>query len=98
MRKGKGSRTTTVAQLKKGTLKRVLGVSDIFAVGYGDLGSSIYYALGITALFSLGAAPISLLLAGIVFACTALTYAELSSMNTGGSGSTGFTRKAFNDL
>lgn len=87
-----------ISQLHKGALKRVLGVSDIFAVGYGDLGSSIYYALGITTLFSLGAAPISLLIAGLVFACTALTYAELSSMSHEAGGSAMFTRKAFNDL
>lgn len=88
-----------VSQIDKGSMKRVLGVADLFAVGYGDLGSSIYYALGITALFSLGAAPISLGLAGLVFACTALSYAELSSMlkrDSGGSAT--FARYAFNDL
>ena len=88
-----------VSQIDKGSMKRVLGVADLFAVGYGDLGSSIYYALGITALFSLGAAPISLALAGLVFACTALSYAELSSMlkrDSGGSAT--FARYAFNDL
>ncbi len=46
----------------------MLGVFDLFAIGYGDLGSSIYYALGITALYALGATPIALTLAGVVFA------------------------------
>ncbi len=87
-----------ISQIDKGSLKRVLGVGDLFAVGYGDLGSSIYYALGITTLFSLGAAPISLMLAGLVFACTALSYAELSSMMKQTSGSAAFARFAFNDL
>ena len=86
------------AEIDKGSMKRVLGVSDLFAIGYGDLGSSIYYALGITALFALGAAPISLTLAGLVFACTALTYAELSSILKIGGGSVSFTKHAFNDL
>ncbi|MCB1110354.1 MAG: universal stress protein [Chlamydiia bacterium] len=87
-----------ISQIDKGSMKRILGVGDLFAVGYGDLGSSIYYALGITALFSLGAAPISLALAGLVFACTALSYAELSAMLRDSGGSATFTRHAFNDL
>jgi len=87
-----------ISQIDKGSLKRVLTVGDLFAVGYGDLGSSIYYALGITTLFSLGAAPISLAIAGFVFACTALSYAELSSMLKDSGGSATFTRHAFNDL
>ncbi|MGE0197857.1 MAG: amino acid permease [Simkaniaceae bacterium] len=87
-----------ISQIDKGSLKRVLGVGDLFAVGYGDLGSSIYYALGITALFALGATPLSLLIAGLVFACTALSYAELTSMLRDSGGSASFARHAFNDL
>jgi APA family basic amino acid/polyamine antiporter len=87
-----------ISQIDKGSMKRILGVGDLFAVGYGDLGSSIYYALGITAFFALGAAPISLALAGLVFACTALSYAELSSMLKDSGGSASFARHAFNDL
>lgn len=86
------------SQIDKGSFKRVLGIGDLFAVGYGDLGSSIYYALGITAMFSLGATPISLALAGMVFAFTALSYAELSSMVKETGGSATFARYAFNDL
>lgn len=87
-----------ISQIDKGSMKRILSVGDLFAVGYGDLGSSIYYALGITTLFSLGAAPISLAIAGLVFACTALSYAELSAMLRDSGGSATFTRHAFNDL
>lgn len=90
--------TSKIAQLEKETLKRDLGVWDLFSVGYGDLGSSIYYALGITAFFALGAAPISLFLAGLVFICTALTYAEMTSAFGGSGGSANFARAAFNDL
>ncbi len=90
--------THSIAQLKRGTLKRVLGVFDLFAIGYGDLGSSIYYALGVTALFALGATPIALGLAGVVFICTALTYAEMSSAFHESGGSASFARHAFNDL
>lgn len=96
--KGNNRLSATVAQLKRGTLKRVLGVFDLFAIGYGDLGSSIYYALGVTALFALGATPIALGLAGIVFICTALTYAEMTSAFHESGGSASFARHAFNDL
>ncbi len=87
-----------IAQIDKGKMKRVLGVFDLFSVGYGDLGSSIYYALGITAFYSLGATPLALLLAGVVFVCTALTYAEMSSVMSDSGGSASYSRKAFNDL
>jgi APA family basic amino acid/polyamine antiporter len=87
-----------VVRLDKKSLKRVLGTADLFAVGYGDVGSSIYYALGATALYALGATPLALLVAGAVFLCTALTYAELSSTYPEPGGSTTFTRYACNDL
>lgn len=96
--KKKGQLSSVVVQLKKETLKRVLGVLDLFAIGYGDLGSSIYYALGVTALFALGATPIALALAGLVFVCTALTYAEMTSAIHESGGSASFARHAFNDL
>src|SRR5262245_45395972 len=89
---------TTIAQLKKGTFKRILGVFDLFTIGYADLGSSIYYALGVTALFALGATPIALGLAGLVFVCTALTYAEMTSIVQDSGGSASFARHAFNDM
>lgn len=91
-RKGK------VARLEKDGLVRKLGVKDLFAVGYGDLGSSIFYALGITVFYSLGAAPLSLLLAGIVFICTSLTYAEMTACMKSSGGSANFARLAFNDM
>lgn len=87
-----------ITELDRGTMKQVLGMTDVFAVGYGDLGSSIYYALGVTALFALGATPIALALAGLIFACTALSYAEMSSMRLASGGSSSFTRFAINDF
>lgn len=92
------ARASHIAQLEKESLKRVLGISDLFAIGYGDVGSSIYYALGITALYALGATPIALAFAGIVFICTALTYAEMTSTFHESGGSASFARHAFNDL
>lgn len=90
--------STRISRIDKGAMKRILGVKDLFAVGYGDLGSSIYYALGITAYFALGATPVALIIAGLVFCCTALTYAEMSSIVFESGGSASYSRKAFNDL
>ena len=87
-----------VAVLDRGSLHRVLGTPQLFAIGYGDVGSSIYYALGVTTLYALGAAPLALALAGIVFFCTVLTYAELSTAMPESGGSCSFARHAFNDL
>lgn len=88
---------TKITELNRGTMRRVLRLTDVFAVGYGDLGSSIYYALGVTAIFALGATPLALAIAGLIFACTALTYAEMSSMRLAAGGSSSFTRFAIND-
>ena len=87
-----------VVHLEKKSLRRVLGTGDLFAIGYGDLGSSIYYALGATALYALGALPIALAIGGLIFICTALTYAEMASTFTEPGGSATFARHAFNDV
>ena len=89
------SRVTVV---DRGSLHRVLGTPQLFSIGYGDVGSSIYYALGVTTLYALGAAPLALALAGIVFFCTVLTYTELSTAMPESGGSCSFARHAFNDL
>ena len=39
-------------------LERVLGTPALFATAYGNVGSSIYYALGVTAVFALGLTPL----------------------------------------
>lgn len=93
-----GNGSERVVRLAKKSLKRVLGAGELFAVGYSDVGSSIYYALGAVALFALGATPIALMIAGFVFVCTCLTYAELSTTFPEPGGSATFTRYAFNDL
>lgn len=87
-----------VSVMDRGSLHRRLKIPQLFAIGYGDVGSSIYYALGITTLYALGATPLALLLAGLVFVCTVLTYAELSAAMPEAGGSCSFARHAFNDL
>ena len=57
-------------------LERALGAPALFATAYGNVGSSIYYALGLTAVYALGLTPLVFVVAGIVFAATAATYAE----------------------
>jgi APA family basic amino acid/polyamine antiporter len=73
-------------------------VPALFAAGYGDVGSSIYYALGIVGAIALGATPIALAIAGVAFVFVALTYAEGASMFPEAGGSASFSRHAFNDL
>ena len=79
-------------------LRRILGVPALFSIGYGDVGSSIYYGLGVVAVVALGATPIALAAAGIVYIFNALTYAEGSAMLPEGGGSASYARNGFNDL
>ena len=78
-------------------LRRVLGVPARFSAGYGNGGSSLYYALGIVALVALGATPIVLAIAGILFIFNALSYAEGTAMLPEAGGSASFARHGFND-
>ena len=57
-------------------LERVIGANALFATAYGNVGSSIYYALGVTAFVALGLTPVVFVVAGLFFAATAATYAE----------------------
>jgi basic amino acid/polyamine antiporter, APA family len=79
-------------------LERVLGTPALFSTAYGNVGSSIYYALGVTAVFALGLTPIVFLIAGIIFAATAATYAEGTVRFPEAGGSSSFARHAFNEL
>ena len=79
-------------------LERVLGVNALFSTAYGNVGSSIYYALGLVAALALGLTPIVFLLTGALFYCTATTYAEATAMFPEAGGSSLFVRRAFNEL
>jgi APA family basic amino acid/polyamine antiporter len=79
-------------------LRRVYGTGDLFAAAYGNVGSSIYYALGVVAAFALGLTPVTFLIAGLIFACTAATYVEATVMYPEAGGSSSFARHAFNEL
>ena len=80
------------------SLSRVHGVGSLFSAAYGNVGSSIYYALGVTAAFALGLTPVAFVITGVIFACTAATYAEATVMYPEAGGSSSFARHAFNEL
>jgi basic amino acid/polyamine antiporter, APA family len=80
------------------SLSRVHGVGALFSAAYGNVGSSIYYALGVTASFALGLTPIAFIISGLIFAATAATYAEATVMYPEAGGSSSFARHAFNEL
>src|SRR5437867_12424568 len=79
-------------------LERVLGTPALFSTAYGNVGSSIYYALGVTAVFALGLTPLVFVIAGIFFAATAPTYAEGTVRFPEAGGSSSFARHAFNEV
>jgi basic amino acid/polyamine antiporter, APA family len=79
-------------------MERVLGTPALFATAYGNVGSSIYYALGLTAVYALGLTPLVFVIAGIVFAATAATYAEGTATFPEAGGSASFARHAFDEL
>src|ERR687893_1750193 len=79
-------------------LERVLGTGALFSTAYGNVGSSIYYALGLVAVFALGMTPIVFLIAGLIFVCTAASYTEATTMYPEAGGSSSFARQAFNEF
>ncbi|MBJ7599278.1 APC family permease [Candidatus Nephthysia bennettiae] len=81
---------------RRAKLPRTLGAPALFAACYGNVGSSIYYALGVTAAFALGLTPLALILAGGIFVTTALNYAEGTAAIPHAGGSSSFARRAFN--
>ena len=93
-----GDRFSHPPRPRRFRLRRVLGIPGLFSIGYGDVGSSIYYGLGLVAAVALGATPIVLGIAGLIYVFNALTYAEGSAMYPEGGGSASYARHGFNDL
>src|SRR3954471_3046499 len=79
-------------------LERVLGVNALFSTAYGNVGSSIYYALGLVASYALGLTPLVFIITGFFFFCTAASYAEATTMYPEAGGSSSFARRAFNEF
>jgi APA family basic amino acid/polyamine antiporter len=83
---------------KHAQLERVLGTGALFSTAYGNVGSSIHYALGLVAVFALGMTPVVFLIAGVIFVCTAASYTEATTMYPEAGGSSSFARHAFNEF
>jgi basic amino acid/polyamine antiporter, APA family len=79
-------------------LRRVHGPGALFGAAYGNVGSSIYYALGVVALYALGLTPVTFMIAGLIFIFTAATYTEATVMYPEAGGSSSFARHAFNEF
>src|SRR5918997_6854366 len=79
-------------------LQRVLGVNALTSTAYGNIGSSIYYALGLVAGFALGLTPVVFVITGAIFFLTAATYAEATAMYPEAGGSSSCGPRAFNEF
>jgi basic amino acid/polyamine antiporter, APA family len=79
-------------------LQRVLDAPALASVAYGEVASSIYFALGIVALHALGLTPLVLGVVGVLFLVVTLSYAEGTTTIGEAGGAATFVRVAFNDL
>ena len=96
-RRPRSSWSASVARKVRG-FERVLDAPALFAVAYDEIGSSIYFALGIVAAQALGLTPVVLLATGLLFLVVSLSYAEGTAAIPETGGAATFTRRAFNDL
>ena len=78
--------------------QRVLDAPALFSVAYGEIASSLYFALGIVAAYALGFTPLVLLGAGIFFLIVSLSYAEATAALPETGGAATFVRRAYNDV
>jgi basic amino acid/polyamine antiporter, APA family len=79
-------------------LQRVLDAPALASVAYGEIASSLYFALGIVALHALGLTPVVLGVVGVLFLVVTLSYAEGTTAIGESGGAATFVRVAFNDL
>ena len=79
-------------------LKRELDARALFSVAYGEIASSIYFALGVVAAHALGFTPLVLLIVGVLFLIVSLSYAEGTAALPETGGAATFVRRASNDL
>src|ERR1043166_10249870 len=79
-------------------LQRVVDAPALASVAYGEVASSLYFALGIVALHALGLTPAVLGVVGVLFLVVTLSYAEGTTTIGETGGAATFVRVAFNDL
>jgi len=77
---------------------RELDARALFSVVYGEVASSIYFALGVIAANALGLTPFVLLGVGLLFLVVSLSYAEGTAALPETGGAATFVRRASNDL
>jgi len=73
-------------------------VGALFSTAYGNVGSSIYYALGVVAAAALGLTPLVFVITGVLFIATAWSYSEATAAMPEAGGASSFTRRAFNEF
>jgi len=78
--------------------QRALDAPALFSVAYGEVASSLYFALGIVAAYALGFTPFVLLGAGVFFLLVSLSYAEGTAAIPETGGAATFVRRAYNDV
>jgi basic amino acid/polyamine antiporter, APA family len=76
---------------------RPLGVRSLALVAYGEIGSSLIFALGIVALYAVGLTPWVLLAVGALVLVVTLSYAEGAAAMPEAGGAATFVRRAFSD-
>jgi APA family basic amino acid/polyamine antiporter len=79
-------------------LKRELDARALFSIAYGEIASSIYFALGVLAAHALGFTPVILLIAGVLFLVVSFSYAEGTAALPETGGAATFVRRALNDV
>jgi APA family basic amino acid/polyamine antiporter len=78
--------------------QRALDAPALFSIAYGEIASSLYFALGIIAAYALGLTPLVLLGGGIFFLIVSLSYAEGTAAIPETGGAATFVRRAWNDV
>jgi APA family basic amino acid/polyamine antiporter len=78
-------------------LRRAFDASSLASVAYGEIASSMYFALGVVAVHALGFTPWVLLAVGALFLLVSLSYAEGTAAIPETGGAATFVRRALND-
>jgi APA family basic amino acid/polyamine antiporter len=78
--------------------RRELDARALYSVAYGEVASSIYFALGVIAAHALGLTPLVLLAVGVLFLVVSFSYAEGTAALPETGGAATFVRRASNDL
>ena len=79
-------------------LQRALDAPVLASVAYGEVASSLYFALGIVAVHALGMTPVVLAFVGLLFLVVTASYVEGTTAYRGTGGAAAFVRVAFNDF